>query len=66
MTLQMYLASKVLAARASRSLEQQSRLVDLVIEQLSGLMDVTSEHQLELLAEQQALEQVQELELGVQ
>jgi len=63
MTLQMYLASAVLEARVCRNLVQQSKLVDLVIEQLSGLTDVTSDLQLKILAEQQALEQVQELEL---
>ncbi len=66
MTLQMYLASKVLEVKACRSLAEQSKLVDLVIEQLSGLTDATSEHQLRILAEQQALEQAQELVLGVQ
>jgi len=66
MTLQMYLASKVLEARVCRSLAEQSKLVDLVIEQLSGLTDVTTDLQLKRLAEQQALEQVLELELGVQ
>ncbi len=64
MTLPMYLASRVLEGKAYPSLAEQSRLVDLVIELLSGLTEGTSAHQLRILAEQQGLEQVQELESG--
>ncbi len=64
MTLQMYLASAVLEGKAYPSLAEQSKLVDLVIGLLSGLMDVTSEHQLRILAEQQGLEQALESVLG--